>query len=459
MTAPSTHRPTGTAGRGHGAIVRKARQAAGLTLAELGSRTGYSASQVSRYERGLAPLTDLLVLRRFAGALNIAPQTFGLAPDAAVEHRARVLSATALPSAAAADSVASGQAGEDDPVRRRQLLTNLALTAAAGSPLLRSGGPVSEADAGALLITRVRDAMLGLGPAAADVPAGQLGAALATAHTDFHACRYVRLADRLPLLLATAHAAGDAMTGGAAMLAEIYTLITRLLVKMDDQQLGWMAADRARVLAAGAEKPLLAAEAARQLAVLARKAGWYDQAMTIALSAAEHPALADGSDARYTAQRGLLIQCAAYTAAHRGDRTGMRELTDEAAAIAARLIAGPLLLRDHGGGFTPATVQLHRISAEYAAGDVGAALTAARRIRPAGLPTTERRARYFTDLARAHGLSGGRDHCLAALLAAERQAPQETHARPAVRDLVQSLLISGRTSPELRGLALRCGIS
>ncbi|TYB58909.1 XRE family transcriptional regulator [Nonomuraea sp. PA05] len=347
-------------------------------------------------------------------------------------------------------------------MRRRQLLTNLAITAAAvgtGSPLLRSGDPVSEADAGVLLVTRVRDAMLGLGPAPAEVPTEQLGAALAVAHADFHACRHVRLAERLPLLLATAHAAGDTTADGAALLAEIYTLITRLLVKMDDQQLGWMAADRARVLAAGAERPLLVAEAARQLADLARKAGWYDQAMTIALSAADHPALADGSDARNTAQRGLLIQSAAYTAAHRSDRAGMRELTDEAAAIAARLASGPVLLRDHGGGLTPTTVQLHRVSAEYAAGDVGAALTAARRVRPASLPTTERRARYFTDLARAHGLSGGRDQCLAALLAAERQAPQETHARPAVRDLVQSLLISGRTSAELRGLALRCGIS
>ncbi|MGW4408652.1 helix-turn-helix domain-containing protein [Nonomuraea sp. NPDC004702] len=88
MTAPSTHRPAGTAGRDHGAIVRKARQAAGLTLAELGSRTGYSASQVSRYERGLAPLTDLLVLRRFAGAPNIArrPSVSRPRPPPAAAH-------------------------------------------------------------------------------------------------------------------------------------------------------------------------------------------------------------------------------------------------------------------------------------------------------------------------------------------------------------------------------------
>jgi transcriptional regulator with XRE-family HTH domain len=460
MPAPSTPRPVGPASRVHGAIVRTARQTAGLTLAELGARTGYSASQVSRYERGLSPLTDLLVLRLFATALNIAPHVFGLTDGPINARHERTLPATRHPRPAVADTVMDGQAGEDDPVRRRQLLTNLALTAAAaGSPLLRLGESVSEADAGHLLITRVRDAMLGLGPPPADLHAPHLHHALASAHTDFHACRYLRLADRLPLLLATAHAADDGTPDSAALLAETYTLITRLLVKLDDQQLGWMAADRARVLAADADRTLLVAEAARQLAVLARKAGWHDQAMTIALTGAAHPSLAEAADdPRFTAERGLLLQSAAYTAARNGDQATMRELTDEAAAIASRL-TGPLLLRDHGGGFTPATVQLHRISAEYAVGDIGAAITAARRIRPANLPTTERRARYYTDLARAHAVAGGRDQCLAALLAAERQAPQETHARPAVRDLLQSLLISGRTSPELRGLALRCGIS
>ena len=48
---------------------------------------------------------------------------------------------------------------------------------------------------------------------------------------------------------------------------------------------------------------------------------------------------------------------------------------------------------------------------------------------------------------------------MSALLAAEREAPEETHARPAVRDLVSSLLVTGRTGPELRGLAARCGIT
>jgi transcriptional regulator with XRE-family HTH domain len=70
--------PTGTAAsrqpsRSAGATVRAARQASGLTLAELGQRCGYSASQISRYERGIQPLTDITLLHRFASALEIPP--------------------------------------------------------------------------------------------------------------------------------------------------------------------------------------------------------------------------------------------------------------------------------------------------------------------------------------------------------------------------------------------------
>ncbi|GHC44589.1 hypothetical protein GCM10010507_19560 [Streptomyces cinnamoneus] len=49
-----------------------------------------------------------------------------------------------------------------------------------------------------------------------------------------------------------------------------------------------------------------------------------------------------------------------------GDAVGMREPTGEATAIAKRL--GPAtVLRDHGGGFSPTTVQLHLVSAASSA--------------------------------------------------------------------------------------------
>jgi hypothetical protein len=57
-------------GQDAGAIVRAARLAVGLTLADLGRRCGYSASQVSRYERGIQPLTDIVLC---AGLARCSP--------------------------------------------------------------------------------------------------------------------------------------------------------------------------------------------------------------------------------------------------------------------------------------------------------------------------------------------------------------------------------------------------
>ena len=449
-----------------GEVVRAARLRSGLTLAELGNRAGYSAAQVSRYERGVTPLRDVSVLRRFARALAISPGELGLAGTGpgGGSGRAPIAAASGVPSRVVPSRVAGEPGGRDEDVRRRQLLAALG-AAAASAAGGRAGAAVPlvvprGAGVGELLVSQVRDAMLGLASAPARVSAGAVRAGLDGALADFRDSRYGRLSVTLPRLISAGHvlAAGGGDSGQRdALLAGIYTLTTRMLIKLDDQQLGWMAADRARVLASGGGDPLAVGEAARNLAVLARKAGWHEQASCIALSAAASPLLA-GPGTRLAAERGLLIQSAAYTAARAGDRDGMRELTDEAASVAAQ-VGGRALLRDHGGGFSPATVELHRVSAENYAGDPGAAVAAALRIAPASLPTTERRARYWTDTARAYANWGRREDCVSALLSAEREAPEETHARPAVRDLVSSLLVTGRTGPELRGLAARCGIT
>jgi hypothetical protein len=442
-------------------VVRRARRTLGWTLTELGKRTGYSAAQVSRYERGVTPLTDIGVLRRFAAALSIPPGALGLAGPPGMPRHDRRAAGFHASADSRSSTVAGGPGWEDGDVRRRQLLASLAVTAASavsgpGTPR----PPAGEAQAGDLLISRTRDAMLGLtGTPSLPVSAAAVRAGLTRALADYRRCGYRRLADDLPRLVSAGHqlAADDGSAVTSALLTGIYTLVTRMLIKLDDAQLGWLAADRARVLAAGTDDPLLAAEAARNLAVLARKAGWHDQSVSLALTAAADPRLL-GNDPRFTAERGLLIQSAAYTAARRGDRDGMRELTAEAEAIAARF-DGAVILRDHGGGFTPATVALHRISAENYAGDPGAAIAVAVKLPAGSLPTIERRARYWTDTARAYAAMGRRDDCIQALLAAEREAPQETHARPAIRDLLSGLLVTGRTGPELQGLAERCGLT
>ncbi|MEV7282437.1 hypothetical protein [Streptomyces sp. NPDC093111] len=233
-------------------------------------------------------------------------------------------------------------------------------------------------------------------------------------------------------------------------------LVTRTLVKLDAIQLGWLAADRARHFAETGGNALTIAEAAGQSAVLARKSGWHHDALSIALAAADLPSLRTAGRAG-TAARGRLIQNASYTLARRGDRDGMRALTDEAAAIASELGDTPVH-GDPGGAFTPVTVQLHRISAENHAGDPLTALAAASAIPLEALPSLERRSRALGDIALTCDRLGRRTDCLNALLTAERLAPQETHARPATRSLIVSLLGSGPTSADLRGLAARSGV-
>src|ERR1700722_2036241 len=131
-----------------GEVVRTARVRSGLTQAELGNRTGYSAAQVSRYERGVTPLRDVSVLRRFARALAISPGELGLAGTGpgGGSGRALIAAASGVPSRVVPSRVAGEPGGRDEDVRRRQLLAALG-AAAAGAGGSRGGGAVAAVGA------------------------------------------------------------------------------------------------------------------------------------------------------------------------------------------------------------------------------------------------------------------------------------------------------------------------
>ncbi|WP_147264754.1 helix-turn-helix domain-containing protein, partial [Streptomyces sp. NBRC 110611] len=184
--------------------VRQARKKQGLPLAQLGSRGGCSAAQVSRYERGISPLTDVTVLRRLADALGIPPQALGLTPEPEVRHGRVIGPITAYPRLPGSRVGTAGQEDGEDRVRRRQLLARLAVTAAAaaGAPVLTTGRTTAdEAALGDALTGSLRDAMLGLHTPVAVPYAAALQADRSCAFSDFHACRYGRLAVRLPRLI------------------------------------------------------------------------------------------------------------------------------------------------------------------------------------------------------------------------------------------------------------------
>lgn len=182
MTAVGTARATPTPVT-PGELVRKERQARRLTLVQLGELTGYSAAQISRYERGICPMTDVDVLRRFADALGIPHQAVGLVP--APEPPTRHGQPTGIyPHLPAPRLGIFGREDGEDPVERRKLL-NLAVTAAAaGAPVV--GGRPAMTDAaqlGDVLIAGLRDAMLGLGGGPSDPAPDQLPTELARTST------------------------------------------------------------------------------------------------------------------------------------------------------------------------------------------------------------------------------------------------------------------------------------
>lgn len=440
--------------RDAGAIVRLVRRAADITLTELGSQVGYTAASLSRMERGKQPMRDVLLLQQLAACLEIPPHLLGLAPRrrrAAPDKDAGQLrsSATTLDR-----QVLFGEEG-DDPVRRRELLATLA-----GATTSAVFGPSDAAHASArpslsgledLLLYRQHTQALGSDPTASNV-----AAAVDASRQDFSACRYDALSRALPARIALAQALGanGRPDRAATAVAELYNMATRLCIKLGEDGLAAVTADRALTAALGGADALTVAEAHRMVSSAWRRQGHYARATDVAVTAAQQLAADLTTDAteRLSVQ-GNLYATAAYTAAKQGDRHTAHALITEAEGT-ARQLGHDALLR--GTVFGPSQVILHQVSISHLLGDAGQAIEHARRIDATSLPTTERQARYWIDIARAFDQWGKPGRCYRALLAAEQAAPQEVR-RGSVRTMAAGLMRHDRTLPGVRVFAHRVG--
>ncbi len=430
-------RASAVPGASPGATVRAARLRAGLTLADLGHRCGYSASQISRYERGVQPLTDVRLLRRFADALAIPYVAFGLAPPGHV-HSERHAEANDRYGDTGGSNVGRDFLREDgdDWVRRRELLANaagLVGSAALARPVVgRSQAPLrphaSLAD------------LLYAGGVGEPVPMGTLGAAIAARRADFQMARYDRLAAGLPGLIATADATRQCAGAGqeaaaSSLLAEAYIAAANFAVKLNDDPLALTLADRALQAASGGDDPLTTADARRAVATALRRTGRRARARDLLLSAATDIQPAELTGPEQLSVYGTLLEVVAYNAAVDGDRRAASEFIGEASAAAARLG------RDANYRFTafgPANVTLYQVSIAQVLGDSGTAIEHAKTLRPAAIPTAERQGRYW--IARAYHQWNKPGPCYRALLAAERAAPAEVRYRPPVHRMTEDLL-------------------
>ncbi|WP_412540581.1 helix-turn-helix transcriptional regulator [Longispora sp. K20-0274] len=430
--------------RRYGVLVRMARTAAGLTLDEAGALAGYSASTLSRIERGKQPLTDVTRLRQLAKVFGIPLHLFGLTE-----------SMDKAPNRTPAVRVISDACPEgDESMRRRQLLTGIA--AATAASLVPSGE--AQALPSGTRITGALESML-FQPSTsqpAPAPVSELRSAIAAGWTNLQAARYTRVIDALPSLIgaaeATRDASGvDARCGAAALVASAYNLATEVLVKLHENGMAYATADRATQAARQADDPMITAETARQAAIVLRRTRHRDGAQQLVLNTAHR--LDSDTGLRDPAQAGLyaqLLATASYTASLRGDGASAWSLIQEAGAAASRV---------QSGGFGGMDIALYKIGIARALGDYGAAATFSRAVNPALISTPERRARYFEDAALAFHGCGDRTATYRALLAAESCAPEEVRYRPWAQRVTTSLLNDARSSrlPGLREFAGRVG--
>jgi len=139
-----------------------------------------------------------------------------------------------------------------------------------------------------------------------------------------------------------------------------------------------------------------------------------------------------------------------------GDRGTARTLIGEAVEAANTLGTDG---NHRFTAFGPTGVGLYQISIARVLGDYGTAVEAARRIKPAGIPLAERRARYWSDVARSFHEWNKPAQCYRALLAAEQASPDEVRYRKPIQQITTDLLqqSTAHTLPGLRAFAARNG--
>jgi len=315
-------RAAAAAGR-RGEVLRLARRAAGLRQAELGARSGYSAATISRFETGRRPLSDLGILRRFCEVLTIPPELFGLAAQEHEHQQAQASPPAAPPrTRVVTDQLPDSQDG-DEPVDRRELLAAVAsLTSAAVI-----GTPARERVASTAADPRIDNlqAVLIAQDRALPAPVPSLERSVAAAQASFDTCRYHLLSQRLPALIARLEAS-TVPAGTLAphehllrLTADAYCLASQLCVKLGEDAMAWVTADRALSVARRSGDPVTLAAASRRVSIAMRRQGHHRAAVTILTSTALELDTVNGSTrSGELAAYASLLSTAAYTAAKAG---------------------------------------------------------------------------------------------------------------------------------------------
>jgi len=242
-----------------------------------------------------------------------------------------------------------------------------------------------------------------------------------------------------------------------ALMARMYQAVSAVMSKLGETELSWVAGERAIMAAERADVPLLTMASVYRLAQAFVSCWRLEQAERVAA----HGALAIASQMTEGSPEGVSLYGAlnlvrAVVASRRGDGATAWQAIAEAERAADR---NGTDRNDYETEFGPTNVGLHAVAVAVELGESGEALRRAAPIEANGL-SVERRARFFIDVARAHGQRRDVAGAVVTLRQAYELTPEQVRYHPLVRELVRDLLRRGRRRPnrELLRLADALGV-
>ncbi len=272
--------------------------------------------------------------------------------------------------------------------------------------------------------------------------------------------RFHAVALLLPELVNAARtfSASGGEPAGWGYLARTYIAASSLARNVGEPELAWLTADRAVTAARRSDDPVLVASCVRMLGGALLHTGCFDEAGAVCSDGADALAPTDGSRLEVWSLWGSLKLSEAISAVRLEDPANARRTLLDARTAADRVGPGR---NDYWEAFGPANVSAHEIAVALEAHDPLEALRVGDRLEVDDLPHPERRARVLIDIARAHRLRENDGATVAALLEAERHAPEVVRHQALARELVRICLHRARQSatPGLSGLASRLAIT
>jgi tetratricopeptide (TPR) repeat protein len=241
-------------------------------------------------------------------------------------------------------------------------------------------------------------------------------------------------------------------------LAQAYHLAQAYLAWHGDRELCWLTVDRGMTAAIESDDPLALAQAAWYASHLLRAVGRSDEALARLREAQAiiDPYVADGGP-EYAEALADIYLASALTRARVSDQGAWADWEQASAVVHRALPADYVGLRTR---VSRPLVEVYAVMCAVELGDPDEARRRAHNLDPQSIPSTERRARHYVELARAADLEGGQEAALHLLSTAEATSPETVQFSPAGRDIISRLVEQGPAAirADATALAVRANV-